>query len=123
MALSESWPKTVSPRDPELVAPPEVSRTVIWLRGDQDFSNAAVLSETMNRAITVDEADVVIDLSEVRFMGAATIGAIVQARELLRARARTLALRAPSARTQRVVELCGLAELVDGAPRSLPESA
>lgn len=120
MAVSESSSETRSPESLELGAPADARRTVVWLRGDQDFSNVAVLSEKMNQAIALDDADVVVDLSDVQFMGAATIGAIVEAREVLRLRARTLALRAPSTRARRVVELCGLADLVDGATLGLP---
>jgi hypothetical protein len=44
-------------------------RTVVWLRGEHDVSTVAALSETMARAIALDDADVVVDLSDVQFMG------------------------------------------------------
>lgn len=122
---SESPSKPKIPANRQTIAP-NAGRTVVWVRGDQDLSTVAVLSETMNRAIALDDANLVIDLSDVQFMGAATIGAIVEAREVLRLRARTLALRAPSPCAQRVVGLCGLADrfdadrLHDGAPSALP---
>jgi anti-anti-sigma regulatory factor len=41
------------------------------------------LSEAIARAIALDDDDLVIDLSGVEFMGAATIGVLVRASEVL----------------------------------------
>ena len=71
-------------------------RTVVWLRGEHDVSTVAALSETMARAIALDDADVVVDLSDVQFMGAATVRVIIRARAFLRLRSRFLVLRSPS---------------------------
>jgi anti-anti-sigma factor len=89
------------------------SRTVVWLSGEHDLSTVAALSETLARAIALDDADVVLDLRGVRFMGAATIEIIVRAKGLLDLRSRALTLRSPSESAQRVVDLCGLADLLD----------
>ncbi len=91
----------------------DADRTVVWLRGEHDMSTVDSLSETMARAIALDDADVVVDLSEVQFMSAATVGVIIRAREFLRLASRSLALRAPSKCAGRVVDLCGLADLFD----------
>jgi anti-sigma B factor antagonist len=90
--------------------------TVVWLRGEHDISTEAALSEAMARAIALDDADLVVDLSGVQFMGAATVGVIVRNRNLLRLRSRSLALRSPSTRARRVLHLCGLADRVDPRP-------
>lgn len=86
---------------------------VVWLRGEHDLSTAPALSEAMAWIIAVDDADVVVDLSEVQFMGAATVGVLIRARELLRLRSRSLMVRSPSRFAQRVLELCGDTGLVD----------
>jgi anti-anti-sigma factor len=91
-------------------------RTVVWLRGEQDVSTVAALSEILARAIALDDADVVVDLSEVQFMGAATVGVIIRAREFLRLRSRFLVLRSPSERARRILDVCGHADLLDPRP-------
>jgi anti-sigma B factor antagonist len=89
------------------------SQTVVWLSGDHDLLTVAALSETLARAFALDDADVVLDLSGVRFMGAATVDVVVRAKDLLDLRSRALTLRSPSESAQRVIDLCGLADLVD----------
>ena len=74
---------TVSRRRLLAFARRDAARTVVWLRGEHDVSTVAALSETLARAIALDDADLVVDLSDVQFMGAATVGVIVRARELL----------------------------------------
>jgi anti-anti-sigma factor len=92
------------------------NRTVVWLRGEHDVSTVAALSEILARAIALDDADVVVDLSEVQFMGAATVGVIIRAQEFLRLRSRFLVLRSPSERAQGMLEVCGHADLLDPRP-------
>jgi anti-anti-sigma factor len=88
------------------------ARVVVWLRGEHDISTVAALSEAMDRAIMFDDADVVVDLSDVQFMGAATVAVLRRARDLLRARSRCLVLRSPPACATRLLELCGDADLL-----------
>ena len=95
----------------------EDDRIVVWLRGEHDSSTLAALSETVAGAFALDDADVVVDLSGVEFMGVATVGLIIRAGEFLRLRSRCLALRAPSTCARRILDLCGLAGLLD--PRSV----
>jgi anti-sigma B factor antagonist len=82
--------------------------TVVWLRGEHDLSTIHALSDALSRAIAVDDRDLVVDLSNVEFMGAATIGVLVRARLDVQARGRTLTLRAPSRVASRVLGLCGV---------------
>jgi anti-anti-sigma factor len=83
MAPIELLSVTVSRRGLLAFARRDPARTAVWLRGEHDDSTVAALSETMARAIARDDADLVVDLSEVQFMGAATVGVIVRAQELL----------------------------------------
>jgi hypothetical protein len=62
--------------------------------------------------MALDDAALVIDLSEVEFMGLSTLAVIVRARELLREWSRSLTLRSPSASTLRLIDICGLDDLL-----------
>jgi anti-anti-sigma factor len=86
---------------------------VVRLRGEHDLATVTELSATLARAITLGDADLVVDLSQVEFMGAATVGVFAWARELLSARSRSLVLRSPSSSARRVLELCDLDSLVE----------
>ena len=88
-------------------------RTVVWVRGEHDMATAQVLAEAMARAVTLDDTDVVVDLSGVDFMDASTVGAIIRTRNLLSTRSRSLHVRAPSTRARRLLEVCHLADLVE----------
>jgi anti-anti-sigma factor len=90
---------------------PEGARAVVSLRGEHDVSTAAPLWHIMALAIRTADSDLLVDLSEVEFMAAATVGVIVEAAELLRQRSRSLLVRAPSRRALRVLDLCGLTHL------------
>lgn len=81
-------------------------------RGEHDAFTADDLGETMTQAMALGDGELVIDLSGVEFMGLATVGVIVRASEALGERSRSLALRAPSTRARRVLELCGLSSLL-----------
>lgn len=91
----------------------DADRTVVWLSGEHDVSTVPALSDTIARAIALDGADLVIDLSGVDFIGAATVSVIIRAHGFLKLRSRSLVLRSPSPSAKRVIELCGLAELLD----------
>jgi len=102
-----------------------VGRTVIWLCHEHDISTVEPLSEIIARAISLDDADVELDLSDVQFMSAATVGVIVRTREWLQLQSRSLILRSPSNIARRLCDLCGLDYLdepdpVDAAVRVMP---
>jgi anti-anti-sigma factor len=98
------------------VAGRDGTRTVVWLRGEHDLATTTELAATLARAIALDEADLVVDLSEVQFMDVTTVSVIVKARNHLRPRSRSLSLRAPSKAARRVLDLCDLAQLIDPDP-------
>jgi anti-anti-sigma factor len=93
----------------------EANRTVVSLCGEHDIATLAELSEAMARGIALDHADVVVDLSGVEFMGAATVTVIVRARDFLRTHSRGLTVRSPSRCAQRLLDVCGLSGLVEPA--------
>jgi anti-sigma B factor antagonist len=116
MALSESSLVAVARQGLVACAVRDADRTTVWLRGEHDASTAGALWDTLARAIALDDADLVVDLSGVQFMGAATVGVIIRVREALGLRSRSLALRSPSTCARRVLDQCGLADLVDPRP-------
>jgi len=81
--------------------------SVVSLRGEQDISNLDEVSAALAAAIARDEGDVALDLSALEFLDASIAGAIIRAGEFLRARSRSLVLRAPSSHVQRVLGVCG----------------
>ncbi len=100
---------------------PEASPIVVWLWGEHDLSTDDALCATLARAIALDSAGLVLDVSEVEFMAVSTFGVIVRARELLRQRSRSLTLRCPAAFIRRVIDACGLNDLLGPDPEMAVE--
>jgi anti-anti-sigma factor len=88
-------------------------RTVVWLQGEHDASTVAALSDTLAGAMAIEDCDLVVDLSEVQFMGAATVGVLIRTQVLLRSRSRSLVLRSPSRCARRILDLCGQGDLLE----------
>ena len=108
--VSEMPAQRSSPiRWPERVAEPAVVSVV----GDQDVSNQLELAADLARSIGEGDGDVVIDLRAVTFMGASTVGVLAAAHGFLLHRDHQLILRSPSRSALRVLDLCGLSELVE----------
>jgi anti-anti-sigma factor len=97
---------------------------VVWLDGESDITTERALCLTLARAIALDSARVVVDLSGVEVVAPSTIEVIARAREFLRHRSRSLTVRSPSACARRVIEECGLQDLLDQAttPRPRPDT-
>lgn len=94
----------------------DVEPTVIWVRGEHDVASRVHLQASIAHAARIDAADLVVDLSGVTYMGASTIGALVTARNRLRARSRSLSIRAPSPMARRLLDVCELGFLIDDDP-------
>lgn len=113
MVLSVSSSDVVAPltsRGPD--------RAVIWLDGEHDVDTLSTLTDTLTRAIGTDDSDVIVDLSGVTFMCAATVGALIGGRNSLRRQSRSLTLRSPSPIAGRVLDLCGIPLEHPGHPSS-----
>jgi len=108
MASIGSQSTVLPPQGVIVAAEHDGGGTVVWLRGEHDIATVPTLADAIDRAISLDDGNVVVDLSDVEFMGAATVGVLLRARESLRSRSRLLDLRAPSSRAQRVLDLCGV---------------
>jgi anti-anti-sigma factor len=120
MPAVEFAPRSVSRRPPAAFSGCDTDHSVVCVRGAHDASTVVALCMTMARAIAFDDTDLVIDLSEVTFMNAATVEVMVRAEAFLRDRSRSLTLRSPSTHAWRVLGVAGLTELVDPRPTTGP---
>ena len=91
-------------------------RTVLWVRGEHDIATSVALANGISRAADSEEAPLLVDLSEVTFMDASTVGVLVAGRNRLRLQGQTLQVRAPSPKARRILELCSLGQLVEHDP-------
>ncbi len=119
MTRAESSPVPISSGDQSVVGG-DAHLGVIRLRGEHDSATVSALAATLSRAVAAEGADVVVDLREVEFMDASTIGVIVGARNLLALQSRALTVRSPSGSAQRVLDACGLTDLLDPSPAATP---
>jgi anti-anti-sigma factor len=115
MAPIEPLSATIARDDLLGVAASDTTGVVVWLGGEHDLSTVVELSAALAQAITLGDADVVVDVTEVQYIGAATVGVLYRARELLRAQSRCLVLRSPPRCVRRVLELCGDTDLLTPA--------
>ena len=93
--------------DPELV---------VWLRGQHDASTESALCLTLARAIALRGPGLVLDLTEVPVMSPSTLALIARAREYLRQRSASLTVRSPTAPVRRLIDACGLNDLLGPEP-------
>jgi anti-sigma B factor antagonist len=91
-------------------------RTVVWLDGEFDIATAGVVTDTLTHAISLDDGDLIVDLSGVTFIGTVTIDALVQTRNTLGRQSRTLTVRSPSRCVTRILTMCGRADLMEMEP-------
>lgn len=119
MTRTESPPVSVPRRSRLPYSGRAADPAVVRLRGEFNVSAAGRLWETLARAMTQGDADMVIDLSRVEFIDAATVGVITKADNHLRQRSRSLALRGPPRRARRILDLCGLAGLIEADPPAM----
>jgi anti-anti-sigma factor len=97
--------------DPELV---------VWLRGQHDSSTESALCMTLARAIAFGAPGLVLDLAEVQMMSASTLAVITRAREYLRRRSASLTVRSPSTPVRRLIDACGMNDLIRPAAKRGP---
>jgi anti-anti-sigma factor len=89
------------------VAPATHEFTVIRLAGEHDTSTAAALGDAFAQALTTDSPEVLLDLSEVTFIDASTINAMIGLQNGLDEASRTLTLHRPAPCVIRLLAICG----------------
>jgi anti-anti-sigma factor len=107
------WAEAYRRGSPAPLVSRDGERNVVWLFGEQDIATVHVLAETLMTTSALDDTDVVVDLSEASFIDAATVGALLRSHNALKQQSRNLTLRAPSKVARRLLDICGLADLVD----------
>ena len=117
MARAGSSFVTVADRPPPPGAGRDTGPTIIWLRGEHDIATDPDLRRTLDRAISLNDAPIVIDLSKVELMSASTLGIIVVAWDTLRQQSRSLTMRSPSPHVRRVISICRLHNLLNSEER------
>ena len=93
---------------------------VVQLWGEHDGSTVGLLAAVLASAVALDETNLMVDLSKVQFINAATVRVLTAAGDFLRSEHRTFALRSPSRCAQRILELCGASGLVETPPAIVP---
>ena len=94
------------------------ARTVVVLRGEADFSAVSVLSDAVARAIGSGNGDVVIALAELAFIDTAAVRVLAASQQRLGHRGRTLTFRSPNRVAGRLLEMFGLAALIEASADS-----
>lgn len=98
-------------------------RAVVWMYGEHDGATNEILDAAIIEAGAVDDgADVVIDLTDVGFIDASTLGVICRARDRLGKRGSGLTVRAPQRVARRVIEMAGLVDLIEDETDASPDT-
>lgn len=87
-------------------------KVVVALRGEADVSTRHELCDILSRAIARGPGDVLIDLTDVSFVDAATGRILASAQQLLKKDHRGLGFRTPPYSAQRVLHLFGMTDLI-----------
>lgn len=95
------------------VEPDLEGRTVVIVRGALDLIEAADLREVLSRVCEADCPHVVLDLTDVTFVGSSALGVIIQARDDLDQRSRTLVIRGTSPAIRKAFEITHLDRVID----------
>lgn len=91
---------------------------VVYLRAAQDIVTAPALAAVFDAEIATGSGDLVVDLHDVTFIDAATVGALFHGKILLADTGRQLHLRGARRLVRRVIETCGLGSLLDASRSS-----
>lgn len=94
-----------------LIMSQEGAETVVTASGELDAYTAPQLRDALMAVIAVGGRRVTVDLAAVEFIDSTAIGELVGAVKKLRSLDGDLALRGPSARTIRVLEITGLTKI------------
>ena len=114
MARTEaSLPGATRPRIVTVSTVAHGDTMVVQLRGDHDSSSVPALATTLASAVAFENTNLVVDLSEVQFINAATVRVLTAAGEFLSGEGRTFALRSPSRSARRILDLCGMRGLCE----------
>ena len=84
-----------------------VECAVVRLSGEHDAATRVAVAAVIDRAVDLDDCDVIVDLHSVTFMDASIVGVLVGARNRLERRGRSLWIYQPSLSAAWVLGLTG----------------
>ena len=114
MARTEtSLSGVVRPRTVMLSTVVDTDTIVVRLWGEHDSSTVPALAALLASAVDREEANLVVDLSNVQFINAATIRVLAAAGDFWMGQSRTVTLRSPSRCARRVLDLCSMSGLCE----------
>lgn len=106
MTLPESWSTEQS--GDVILGTCGVDARGVWLRGEHDAATVPAVSHVLAYVSGRDRRDVSVDMSEVSFLGAATVRVLMRSRQFLMQRSRRLVVVSASRTAQRTIDLCEL---------------
>ena len=106
--LAAHQPDACAAKEMDPVVSTAYEPAVVWLDGEEDVATVAILADTLARAISSHDGDLIVDLSGVTFLSTATIDELIRVRNFLSHQNRSLLLRSPSPFARRLIDLCGL---------------
>jgi len=117
-------PPQLAPRVDDLALASRVTRdpgggAVVWLSGEHDLTTRRQLCDVLAFEFSVDDSDVIVDLSDVTFMDCSTVGVLIGGKEWMAAQQRWMSVRAPSRCARRLLDLSGLNRLLDTRPSAM----
>lgn len=93
--------------------------SLLLLRGELDIATVPDLDGLLRLCIELGQQRIVLDLRELRFVGAAGLTVLVEARRRLRQQGGELVVRDPSPFVARLLKLTGLASLCEAGTEAL----
>lgn len=100
-----------------------VDGNVLRVRGEIDIYTSEVLRPQIQRLIAGDAPELVVDLTEVRYIDSVGIGTLMEAWITLRKQSRRLRIYGATAHVRRVFTILGLGKLLDGTPTFGPPTS
>ena len=89
---------------------------LVVVTGELDLVNASHLETHLDAVIGSADGDVVVDLANVSFIDSTGLRTVLVAHDRLAQSGRTLAVRNPSVQVSRLLEICGLCDLIEIKP-------
>lgn len=105
---------TLFDTDPQIEVEPDLEgRVVVIVHGALDLPEVGPLRAVLGEICATDCPSVVIDLTNVNFIGSSGIGAILQARQQLDGLGRSLVLRGAAPTIRRAFQITHLEDILD----------
>lgn len=114
---------TAVPRPPRLAVHTVVPRTdrahtLVVLSGEHDLATVDDVTTTLAHAAATGH-NVVVDMSDITFIDASIIGALIHARNDIRTRGCSLTIRSPSRAARRLITICNLDDFLEHDPSTV----